>query len=271
MSFILILILIGAQVGGFEPFNAQSGKEWRGIIPLQTNKSEVEKIIGTASDKNVYKGDYGTVFVYYSSDKCKGDIAGWNVPANTVLSFSVYPKTRERFDNLKLDKTKLVETFGHADSIYYTDSDNGIQYTVSHLKGEIISIKYFPANDNMKLRCSGFPPYDAVTETYYPVEKVRSSVWGHAAAKIDSVIPDLLDNSDAVIYVFVYADEQTANKDYNAYLQKIKTHISKKTISPKQIKVLRGGYRDAFEVEIYVLPQNFPAPVATPSLPNKKF
>lgn len=71
----------------------QSG--WRGIVPLHSTRTQVERLIGVLDIQcQCYSTETEIIRVKYSHGPCKGDSPGWNVPTDTVLSFEVVPKNR---------------------------------------------------------------------------------------------------------------------------------------------------------------------------------
>jgi hypothetical protein len=131
-------------------------KEWRGIVPLHTNRAEVERLLGTSDGvgSGVYKLENEVVFIQYSGKPCEtGETYSWNVLRNTVINISVSPRVLPRFADLQLDLSRYKEkddpeVGGYT---YYIDEEEGHTYDVTN--GLVMSIGYTPAAKDRNLRC----------------------------------------------------------------------------------------------------------------------
>jgi hypothetical protein len=139
-----------------------SAKEWRGIIPLHSNRADVERLLGQPfMDRGqtvVYKYDDGRVSVEYSKETCASTAGVWNVPLNTVISLRVVPKYLNWHD-LKLDLTKHKKSQDRELPFIfqYIDENGGTKYEVDTSSGYVVFIEYFPAAADAKLRCPSAP------------------------------------------------------------------------------------------------------------------
>src|SRR5207244_2443016 len=90
-------------------FVIQSGsqiKELKGIVPLQSNRADIERRFGPATSacKCVYDLEDAIIQISYSDGSCKsGGSGGWNVPPGTVLRLNVHPKMTIHPADLALD------------------------------------------------------------------------------------------------------------------------------------------------------------------------
>ena len=143
--------------------NVASGKEWRGIVPLQSKRIDVEKALGPAknpsqSDLTDYEtADEQITVMYASGPPCADNgFRMWKVPRDTVISITIYPKKEVRFADLHLNERdyKKTDNQGHGPLyFYYTNEEDGIQYEIT--QGRVMSITYFAAaKDKRDLRCS---------------------------------------------------------------------------------------------------------------------
>ena len=110
------------------------GEEWRGIKPLYSTRTDVERILGQSSDANgrVYKLENESAFISYSDGICSQKSKDWDVPKDTVLTISV-SSGLTLFSELKVDETKFVKKLEHLpDVFYYTNSEDGIMYVVDN-------------------------------------------------------------------------------------------------------------------------------------------
>lgn len=78
----------------------------------------MEKTLGRPLMEGCYNCKYLSaneeVLVHYSESPCKGFKKGWNVPTDTVVSFTVYPKNElkiaiDEFKSEKLFFTQIAQ------------------------------------------------------------------------------------------------------------------------------------------------------------------
>src|SRR5215207_5149895 len=107
---------------------------WKGIVPLITKRSEVEKILGIRTDCENYcmydSGD-NRIFVRYASEPCSQE-KKWTVPSGTVTEISVYGD-EPKLSDLKLDSRKFKKNPDPELNGYYSyeNEEQGITYSVS--------------------------------------------------------------------------------------------------------------------------------------------
>src|SRR4026207_1897071 len=78
---------------------------WRGIIPLQSTRAEVEALIGPPVQPNgrTYDLKNERVNIVYANGGCNNRAVEWNVPPDTVISITVYPQSEVRVSDLGID------------------------------------------------------------------------------------------------------------------------------------------------------------------------
>jgi len=132
---------------------------WKGIVPLQTTRSQAEKILGPPTEAcdnqcNYRSGD-DRVFVRYSREPCS-ESNPWKIPAGTVIEMSVYPDKAPKISDLRLDRRKFKKTNDpELDGYYwYENEEQGVTYSVSR-KGQVTGTHWIGSSaDDKKLRCS---------------------------------------------------------------------------------------------------------------------
>lgn len=132
------------------------GKEWRGIVPLHSTRDDVIRLFGVSSDGGAYAYTFENeqvFFHYQTQDSECGKIWGrWNVPLDTVLGLTIYPKIKALFTDLKLDMSKFKKNKIHLPGMYrYVNEEEGISYAVDD--GVAAQIDYFPAAADKRLAC----------------------------------------------------------------------------------------------------------------------
>jgi hypothetical protein len=253
---ILFLILI-IEVG----YGQNDNESWRKIIPLKSTRKDVEKLLGSPSDKQLatYKTEDANIEVNYSKERCKDN--GWNVPADTVLSYRVYSRKILSINTINIDLSKLFQTVDHSGNVYYTDIKNGIQYFADP-RMFLNYIRYTPSENDNKLRCKGFPLYNPISETYlrYDTFPLRGNEMD--TAMIDNVLREIKTLPDYNGYVIIYLKKGEKRNSLLPRMQRYAYQTSK--ASPKKLKILFGGYRDKSEAEVFLLPAGYPSPIPTP-------
>src|ERR1041385_8575053 len=165
MKSIIVLVSL-LMIMSFAFTQGTSG--WRGIVPLQSTRAQVEQMLGSLDVRcECYSTEMETIRVEYASRPCTGALAGWNVPADTVLSLQIYPKKPLLFSELKIQKEDFITTVDDTVTTYYGNGERGLRYAVTS-SGTVASVWYGPSIKQNKLRCAGFPPTDGGTTAYQP-------------------------------------------------------------------------------------------------------
>ena len=156
-SIQLILVILSISTA----FHQEKG--WRGIVPLSTSRTEVEKLLGLPKESRGVSSTFrikdGRVSVFYSDGFCsKGATNDWNVPPDTVVILTFQPANSMMIADLKLDKSKY-ERFQdpHLErAIHYFSKEDGIRISARKMGDgeEIQDITYEPAAKDYHLRCS---------------------------------------------------------------------------------------------------------------------
>jgi hypothetical protein len=143
----------------FGSTNAPTLEGWRGIVPLHSTRADVEALLlgpGTSECKCTYYLDDVNLFFVYSSSNCKtSGSEAWNVPIDTVLSITVYPKPSPKFSELEIDKTRFNEKpDGHiADHVFYVNDEDGLIISVNTERDIVMAYYYVPTAKDQHLRC----------------------------------------------------------------------------------------------------------------------
>ena len=139
---------------------------WKGIRPLKTDKTTVDKLLGTPEvDDNGYQR-YSTnevfVRVNYSTAPCKDDKMGrgeYNVAKDTVLDYYVNIKKAVKLSEIKFDREKYItEKDEHMEeAVHYINMENGIRISTHIQEGVeyVGQITFFSPNkqDAKAFRC----------------------------------------------------------------------------------------------------------------------
>lgn len=140
--------------------------DWRNLVPLESNKAEVEKVLGKP-DKYFktygnYKTEIGQFSVWYSKGSCRKKVEGlqWNVPPGRMTRLVVYPnKARPLMFYLTNEKDFVrQESPGGYSRYQYLSPDESIVFETI-LRGDkseyVESIELQPGKHKEVFRCKG--------------------------------------------------------------------------------------------------------------------
>jgi hypothetical protein len=135
-----------------------SAKDWRGLTPLHSTRSDVDRLLGTPTNKNnadaaVYRTETEEVLVRYSTGTC---IEKWNVPGDVILFIHVFPQKRPKLSelNLNISKYKITKDPEALDYSNYANDEEGFGLDVNTVDSLVHIFIYYPSAKEDKLRCS---------------------------------------------------------------------------------------------------------------------
>lgn len=200
----------------------------------------------------------------YAGGPCTGALAGWNVPADTVLSLQIYPKRPLLFSELKIRKEDFVATVDDTVTTYYGNGDKGLRYSVTS-SGIVASIWYGPSIKQNKFRCAGFPPTDGGITAYRPYLEFQFETVDEVKDRLGEFGVRLRNERQLKGYIIVYGQH---NKDapLDRFVTAAKAYLVEElNIDPNMVEASIGGYRESATVELFLIPHKWPPPVATPT------
>jgi hypothetical protein len=136
-----------------------NAEPWRGIVPLKSTRSDVERLLGKPLPGNMsfyvtYKLEAEEVRVQYADKKLctRTDECDCRVPDDTVLHIVVRPKGRIRFSSLTLDQTKFhpIVNPENSNNVAYSNSNAGIMCVISKSDDLVLYVQYGPTAKDCK-------------------------------------------------------------------------------------------------------------------------
>jgi hypothetical protein len=144
---------------------------WRGLVPLASNRKDVEALFGASKrgwrTAATYETGHESILAKYSNGNCAASTSEWNVPKDTLIELTVNPNPSFLSHELHLDPRRYErhEIFPYPEinnppQVWnYVDNLNGITIrTQSAPGGEgeevVVSITYQPTRIDDKLRCN---------------------------------------------------------------------------------------------------------------------
>jgi hypothetical protein len=235
---------------------------------LRSSRADVERLLGASTDecRCSYKTEAGAINVDYADATCKGHVPGWNVPANTVLRFTVYPKEVRRFSDLNLNLAKYQTRQDNSFTKYYFNRTEGIQYSVSP-EGDVRSITYAPSSAQVSLRCDGFPKADGSFADYVQWDQYGALDFESESGRLDSFVIMLGQRKDLKAYMVVYAGRVACLGEARARGVRARNYLIKtRGLDPTRIVAIDGGHREESLVELYAIPQDAEPPIPVPTI-----
>jgi hypothetical protein len=128
---------------------------WRGIVPLRSSRSDVEKLLGAGRGSVAFYGlkDKNILITYSDGLDCDEKGADeWNVPKDKVIHIAVtfLPKARVTPNDLKLDLRKFGKT-RRGTQVTYSSDELGLQLTIEG--GLVQTLLSFPAKKDSHMMC----------------------------------------------------------------------------------------------------------------------
>jgi hypothetical protein len=140
-------------------------KEWCGITPLKSTRTDVERILGTPSRERLpayYLPDEIVYIEYAANPGCRMRLPtqNWNVPEDTVTGITRLLKKRMPLKSLQIDLAKFKKLKSDADvegHFYYTNEDEGFTVIFESMpdsKEEFVTgYIYAPKAEDKALKC----------------------------------------------------------------------------------------------------------------------
>lgn len=262
----LIIIILFIAVAAPSPSFAQG---WRGIIPLHSTRADVEKLLGASTDECncVYETENEVIRVDYATAPCEGYLRGWNVPADTVLMFTVRTNREQMFSHLRLDESKFSKAYDDTFSTYYASRPEGVQYAVSR-EGVVSSVSYIPSAKDMSLRCRCFPAEDGSIFRTPPLVSFSGVSLDDALSYTDNLAIELSNGpKNWKGYVIVYAGRRARAGEALAYGKRLRDHlVITRQVEAERVSVIDGGRREKLSAELYLFRDDIPPPPALPTI-----
>jgi hypothetical protein len=232
--------------------NDAAGKEWRGIVPLQSTRADVERLLGPPKQQNTFAYYYSfpteIAVIWFQSGPCDQFGIGWNVPTGTVTSIGVIPKGSLRKEKL-LGGNKFEAQDANAGFFYYTDESEG--FSVDTLKGIVTSLEFAPPKTADDQRCprlqlcclDPFPKFDEYRDLTFSDEKAR----------LDNYAIYMTERISRGVIV-VYGESREKRNKTMKRAERAKWYLNKKDgIEAQRVLVVDGGYREDSAIELNLL------------------
>lgn len=227
-------------------------KEWRGIVPLKSTRLDVERLLGTPTEKSdagyLYKLRAEWVAIWFQTEPCDNCGLGWNIPLGTVTTIGIIPRLvrpKERFIDVSRAKT-LNEKAGF---IYYTNEVEGL--SVESFNGRVTHITYGPTEHQASLAC---PRGDCIVDFFPRFDEYANLSWEDEKARLDNYAIQLK-NTMGRGAVVVYGNNSLERQKLIKRAMRARKHLQSRGIDAVRILIVDGGYREQslFELNVYLM------------------
>jgi hypothetical protein len=258
---------------------AQEPRGWRGLVPLQATRRDVEGLLGPPKTPggSMYEKDGFSVYVDYSDGPCeKGWPYGWNVPNETVTSMLVVSKNLVVVAFAKDNKKYQKIPDPHMQArVHHVDHHQGVDIIVDETNDSIVGVNYIPTTADEKLRCpdaiNRLPASRTQADSFQKFDAYGDLKPTHERYRLDRAAQYAVQLPDSVIYIFAYAGREAHSGEAEARAVCARDYLMKEhRISDERIRAIDGGYRVKAEVELYVEPKDGDLPLAMPTLRPSK-
>jgi hypothetical protein len=256
--------------------NASHAKEWRGIVPLHSTRVDVERLLGAPEKLGgvSYSLSNGYVFISYSRGPCTGAHGGWNVPQDTVISITeVFFEPKPKLVDLKLDESKYKKErdLHYLSIVYYNDEEEGVSIEVNVDIGTVNGITYSPAAKDNYLRCPApaESPDDGIEDSR-KFDEYSNLSFDAEKKRLSDFATQLQLEQNAKGYIIAYAGRHARIGEAQTRADRAKNYlVNERGIDARRVVTLDGGYREELTVELWVRPNGWRAPKASPTIgPN---
>ena len=242
---------------------------WHGIVPLKSTRIDVERQLGPIDTRcQCYKTENEIVRVTYAVAPCLGDLPGWNVARDTVLSLSVSPLKEVRFSDVEAKPDHFVRTVDDTFTSYYGNSEKGLRYSVS-ATGVVTNVSYLPSVSDNSRRCRGFPLTDGGITAYSPYQEFPYDSLEDITSRLGEFSIRLQRQPTYKGYIVVYASRTLKPSGVSEFGNRAREYVTKEFgVAPANIVALNGGYREESVVHLFLIPRSWPPPVPNPTFPG---
>jgi hypothetical protein len=240
-----------------------------GIEPLHSTRADVERLYGVSADSChcVFRTPKEIIDVVFATAPCEGPEYGWNVPRDTVLSFTIRPSVPQRLSEVASTLSGFVKRYSPGDlaTTYYSNAGKGVVFAVQD--DHITYVKYFPPRHESGKRCEGFPSSDGVPppDTF---AKIFIRDKENVESRLDNFAAALSTTTQLRGYIITYAGKKSHRREAREMADEAKKYlVEKRMISPDRFMTIDGGFRETAQYDLFTLNPQMPPPTPTPTVP----
>jgi hypothetical protein len=181
------------------------------------------------------------------------------------LRVTVRPFKEIPLSALEPNTDDFVRTIDDTFTAFYAHGGKGLRYSVSSA-GLITSISYLPSVKDNSYRCAGFPLTDGGISAYSPYDEFPYDSLEGLTSRLGEFTVRLQKQPTYKGYIVVYAGRNRKIDGVGTFANRSRAYLIKEfQVNPKTIVALNGGYREEPVVELFLIPNAWPAPVPAPT------
>ena len=229
-------------------------KDWQGIVPLRSTRTDVERILGQPKQYSVRGSLYSLrreiVVIRYQHAPCNEEESrfgyGWNVPVGTVTEIGVIPRSSIAKDKFVNDRFVTRDTGGGV--VYYNDIDIGLQ--VETFVNRVSLLNYAPEKTQEDLRCRALergtvetsPTFDSYASIAAADEKMRLNNY---AIQITSLM-------GRGVFA-VYGENPAARRSFRERAERAKDYLVKERgLEAERLLIVDAGYSSLARIDLQI-------------------
>jgi hypothetical protein len=286
---VAILRVIVVATLAFGVASEISAKDWRGLTPLRSTREDVEKLLGEPpappkdgsrsytinKGRSIYLVDEGEVYIVFAEVLSEGPRECLNTVAEgTVLLIQVTPKTKMSIAEFVTDgkKYRKFDPSAPPNLGYeaYVNEEDGL--IVRGFKGIIDQIVYV-ASALDRPQCPSY--YENLERLVHILvcglvskfDEYGGIAFSDEKARLENFAIQLQSQDDARGYIMVYAGQKGRFAEASKRGDRAKSYlVNVRKLPIDKVVAIDGGYREMFTVQLFIVPNDFPPPVAAPTL-----
>jgi hypothetical protein len=245
-------------------------KDWRGITPLRSTKTDVVRLLGTAVISNevrsIYQLDDEEVYIVFSGNQfCNSP----TIPRGTVLLVQITPRRNLSLLDLKVDRNKLREFSPSSQDPNWKgliDEEAGL--IIRSYKDKVDKVFYLASAKDRAL-CQ---EYYAAPETFAQIvvdftsgifDEYSDLAFEDEKARLDNFAIYLLKEKPGWKGYIVAYPRSNGMTDTQSRCDRAKAYLISLGLDKDRLSTIIGGSREKFTIQLYALPSDLPAPRPT--------
>ena len=235
-----------------------SAKGWRGLVPLQSTRQDVERLLGMPTD-SYYDLRNETVYIYFSSGRCQDGPDSYKVPANLVVQILVIPKSERPLNALGIDISKHKKKADEdiKQHVFYYDEEAGEAIEV--FDGKVQSLAYAPTASAASLRCySSVEDWMTANNVACVLRAQKFDQFGALSisderARLGNLAIQLKNSPPKSRgWIMVYGVKKDGTKSAIRRAKRIKNFFVKQGLASGRVLTMAAGIHDEQHVELWI-------------------
>jgi hypothetical protein len=258
----------------FSLAGVSQAKEWRGIVPLQSTREDVTRLLGNPSDANTIRANYSfqkeDAYIVFSDEESKQECVR-KLPAGTVLLIQIRPKgdlslVEFHFEDSKFRKFDPGSGYYPGMEGYISDKD-GLVLRVED--GKVRVICYIAASKDRQLCAEYYEGAEEMVRVGTP-HPIKFDEWSDIPfrdekARLDNAFITLQQQPASIMYLIVYSGERACVGEAKARGIRAKNYLVRhRGAKLDQIVWIDGGYEVTPRTSIWILPPSLGQPAIFP-------